>query len=91
MDPQTESKVWGILAAEMGVPEDCTDVDLIDPPARDLFPDEIEVLLRRIAMCDPTPEGKKHILADDLLVRLLRQLSYDGICNAYETVGKRFS
>ena len=59
--------------------------------ARALFPDEIEVLLRRIAMCDPTPEGRKHILADDLLVRLLRQLSYDAICNAYETVGKRFS
>ena len=91
MKPDVESKVWSLLAEEMGIPEDCTDVNLIDPPVRDLFPDEIEMLLRHIAMCEPTPEGRKHILADDLLVRLLGQLSYDGICRAYETVGKRFS
>ena len=91
MKPVVESKVWSLLAEEMGIPEDCTDVNLIDLPVRDLFPDEIEVLLRHIAMCEPTLEGRKHILADDLLVRLLGQLSYDGICRAYETVGKRFS
>ena len=91
MQPDIEAKIWSILADDMGIPVECTDIRRFSIPERDLFPDEIEVLMTHIAMCEPTSEGHKHILADDLLVRLLKQLRYDAICSAYESVGKRFS
>ena len=91
MNHDLEQSMWRILAEEMGIPEDCTDVGRFDIPDRTLAMDEFTVLMNRISKCDFDYTGKQHIMADELLLKLLRQLSYDEFCDAYDRIRKWYA